>query len=199
MTGARRIRRAIIVHGYLGNSGKHWFGSLTSELTQAGIAARAVDLPDPTQPRLDDWIEHLDGQIGQPDPELLLIAHSLGCVTTTAYLRQLTSPFALGGLVTVAPFYEKLPTLPELDGFISAIDEPPDGLREISSKILQRIVIRSDDDPYVPVAHSNRYAQCLDAAVIVDPNAEHFFEAAYPSISTATRTVLRTSPIARSD
>ncbi|GAB19969.1 hypothetical protein GOEFS_098_00350 [Gordonia effusa NBRC 100432] len=194
MTDAQGIRRAIVIHGYLGNSQKHWFGSLTSELEDAGVAARAIDLPNPTQPRLDQWLNHLDGEIGIPDPGLLLITHSLGCLTTTAYLRQLASPFTLGGLVAVAPFYEALPTLPELDGFISDVDDPAGGLRQISPNILRRIIIRSDDDPYVPPAHSDRYARGLDASVVIDPHAEHFFEATYPSISAAAKAMLGTSP-----
>ncbi|WP_336671952.1 RBBP9/YdeN family alpha/beta hydrolase [Tsukamurella sp. USMM236] len=179
-----QIERAIIVHGYLGNSGKHWFPELIDDLVKIGIDARATDLPSPEQPDLERWVEHLSLTIGQPDEGLLVVTHSLGGLAVAAYLGGLDYAFTLGGLLAVAPFYNPLPILPELDHFVAAVSAPEEKLATIGRSTLSRRVIRSDNDPYVPRGHSERYAQQLGASTVVDASAEHFFDRRYPSIAT---------------
>lgn len=182
-----RIERAVIVHGYLGHSGKHWFPALASDLAGLGVRTDVVDLPTPDEPGLERWVEHLARTVGTPDEELLLVTHSLGGLATAAYLGGLTQPYSLGAFLAVAPFYDPLPAIPELDDFISGVRSPEGILESIGRNTLHRSVIRSDGDPYVPLEHSERYAAFLGAPVVVDGPAEHFFDSAYPSItSTAT-------------
>lgn len=70
----------------------------------------------------------------------------------------------------VSGFVDPLPALPELDVFI----EDGDDLSGVSHHVDRITVIRSDDDPLVPPALTNRLAGLLGVSAQVVPGAGHF-------------------------
>lgn len=163
-------RRAVIFHGYGATPEDHWFGWLARRLREAGVPSRVPALPDPGCPDPDRWAAAAAQAIGTPGPGSIVVAHSLGCLTVLRHLASLAGPWRLDALVLVAGFADRLPALPELDGFVGGgVDVV--GLPE---RIGSLTVIRSDADVYVPTGHTDRLARVLGTSARIVPGAGHF-------------------------
>lgn len=165
--------RAVIFHGYGATPTDHWFGWLAVQLAADGIQTTIPALPDPLDPRPEPWEDSVRAALGGPDEHTIVVAHSLGCLSVLRYLRTLPGEWRLGTLVFVSGFTDRLPDLPELDGFIG------DGLdvTGISEHIDRIVVIRSDNDSLVPPALTDRLAEQLGASAQVVTGAGHFLAA----------------------
>ena len=169
-------RRATIIHGYGAAPGDHWFGWLADRLHDAGIPASVPALPDPHAPEPDRWLRVVEAAVGTPDSGSVVVAHSLGCLAVLRHLGALATPWRLGHLVLVSGFLDTLPALPVLDSFIG---EGMDlaRLAGLRSRIDRLTIIRSDEDRYVPVDHTDRLAALLGTSSLVVPDAGHFLAA----------------------
>lgn len=163
-------QRASIIHGYGASPDDHWFGWLREQLDADGIPATIPTLPDPQNPDPAQWVKAARADLGRPDGNQIVVAHSLGCLTVLRHLRTLRSPWHLGTLVLVSGFLDRLPALPQLDPYIG------DGcdVQEFRDRIGRLTVIRSDADPYVPPDHTDRLADMLGTRSVVVPGAGHF-------------------------
>lgn len=168
--------RVVVVHGFAAAPDQHWFPWLAS--TMAGV--EVLTLPTPQTPVADEWIRLVAEAIGRRDPRTAVVAHSLGCVTAAQALSTgTTGGERVGAFVAVAPFGEKPAASgdPDLDafaehglpGFLRGYDPATVRARAVAAR-----VIRSDDDPSVPAAASDRFARDLGADVQVVPSAGHF-------------------------
>jgi len=164
------LSRAFIIHGYSATPADHWFRWLAEELETAGSPTVVPALPNPENPDRQQWLDVLASEIGIPDHNTILIAHSLGCLTALRYLSSLSEPWNLGSLVLVAGFLDPLPALAELDDYIAGGCD----VSTISGHVERITVIRSDQDPYVPTAHTDRLAQQLGVTTHVIDGAGHF-------------------------
>lgn len=168
--------RILVVHGFGATTDDHWFPWLARSLP----GVERLVLPDPEQPVAADWIPLVASAIGEPDPDLAVVAHSLGCVTVAAAVQSLVAAGGrVGAFVAVAPFAEVLPPSGsgELDGFVRyELPRFLDAYRAPRGRAAFEAVrvIRSDDDPLVPAAASNRFARDLSGDVVVVPGAGHF-------------------------
>ncbi len=165
--------RASIIHGYGASPEDHWFGWLGDRLESGGIPTTIPRLPDPQAPDPARWADVVRAEVGTPDENSIVVAHSLGCLAVLRHLRALPAGWRLGTLVLVSGFVDPLPALPELDAFVG------DGcdVEGISQYVDQLTIIRSDDDPYVPTGHTDRLAGLLGTSVEVVPGAGHFLSA----------------------
>ncbi|AKU19055.1 alpha/beta hydrolase [Luteipulveratus mongoliensis] len=159
-----------MIHGYAATPNDHWFAWLADEFEAIGVSTNVPELPDPAQPNADRWAETVASTLESVDHDTILVAHSLGCVTTLRYLADLHGDWTLGTLILVAGFLEPLPALPELDAFIA------DGLEvsALAAHIDRIVVLRSDADPYVPVEHTDRLAARLGVQAHLVAGAGHF-------------------------
>ncbi|MBC3762199.1 RBBP9/YdeN family alpha/beta hydrolase [Quadrisphaera oryzae] len=180
--------QAIIIHGYGATPADHWFGWLAEQLEAAGVETQIPALPDPMNPDPVRWEHHVRAALGTPDEQTSVVAHSLGCLTVLRCLSRLPERWRLGTLVLVAGFVERLPALPNLDAYIA------DGcdVTGISEHVGRVVIIRSEDDAFVPPAHSDRLAALLDAPVRVIPGAGHFLAAEGVTALPAARDAITT-------
>lgn len=81
----------------------------------------------------------------------------------------------MGELVLVSGFVDPLPALPELDAFIG--DGDGDDFSGANQQVDRIAVIRSDDDPLVSPAPTDRLATLLGVSAQVVPGAGHFLAA----------------------
>lgn len=163
-------KRAVIFHGYGASPADHWFGWLAERLEADGIPTAVPAFPHPMDPDPERWEDEVRAALGTPDERSIVIAHSLGCVTVLRYLRSLRGSWRLGTLILVSGFVDRLPALPDLDAYVA---EGCD-VTGLSAHIGRLVVIRSDDDPFVPTALTDRLADLLGAPVRVVPDAGHF-------------------------
>jgi len=170
MTPVTTQRRATIIHGYSASPEDHWFGWLGGRLGAAGIPATIPPLPNSKDPDPTEWADAVRRSVGTPDENSIIVAHSLGCLTVLRHLRSLRTPWRVGTLVLVSGFVDPLPAFPELDAFIGA-GCATDG---ISTRVDRLTLLRSDADPYVPPAHTDRLAALLDTTAQIVPGAAHF-------------------------
>jgi len=171
MTTSATPPRATIIHGYGATPADHWFGWLAERLTAAGRATAVPALPEPEAPDRDRWLAATAAAVGTPAAGDLVVAHSLGCLTVLRHLAALPGDWRLGRLVLVAGFVDPLPALPGLDPYVAGA--VPD-LDRVEARTGAITVLRSDADPYVPTAHTDRLAGLLGVPVQVVPGAGHF-------------------------
>ncbi|MCO5996081.1 RBBP9/YdeN family alpha/beta hydrolase [Actinoallomurus rhizosphaericola] len=170
MTTGTTRRRASIIHGYGASPTDHWFGWLAEQLEADGIPTTIPALPNSQDPEPTQWVEAVRAEVGTPDENAIVVAHSLGCLTVLRHLRSVPGAWHLGTLVLVAGFLDRLPALPELDSYIGDGCDV-DGLGD---RIGRLTVIRSDADPIVPPDHTDRLADLLGVSAEVVPGAGHF-------------------------
>lgn len=170
--------RVVLVHGFGADIDAHWFGWLADEVPQT----ERVVLPDSGRPTANAWVPVVRDAIGTLEPTTAVVAHSLGCLTVVRAVQQLAGGEGdLGVFIAVAPFAEGLPPTgdPGLDAFAAGgLPHFLEGTRvELVRPRLGRVsVIRSDDDPLVPAAASDRFAELFGADRVVVPGAGHFLE-----------------------
>lgn len=117
------MARFVLLHGFGGVGPEHWLVWLSTELRARGHVARLRKLPNPSAPRLDAWLEALDGRLarmatkdpevlderGDPEGELVVVAHSLGTRLWLAHAARDAAPAVVADRVAlVVP-----PKLPE--------------------------------------------------------------------------------------
>ncbi|WP_199719163.1 RBBP9/YdeN family alpha/beta hydrolase [Cryobacterium melibiosiphilum] len=167
---AHSIRRIVIVPGYGATAVSHWFPWLRDSLADSGIEAIVVDLPTPNDPQTSAWESAVRSALGTPDASTWVVTHSLGGITALRVLAAIAGEWRLGGLVLVSGFTGPLAALPLLDAFLTA---------DVHAELLVpnigvRVVIRSDNDAFVPPSASEQLAHRLDAEVAIQPGAGHF-------------------------
>jgi predicted alpha/beta hydrolase family esterase len=155
----------VIAHGWADDPTKGWIAWLISQLKQRGIEAIAPQFPEPKRPDIAAWLKVLAEAVGQPDQELVLVGHSLGCLIVLKYLSSPTlAPIA--GMVLVAG-------MPTTESW-----RPPDLYPIEYAKVEQlapkRICIYSNDDDKVEPVRTKELAKLTKSQLILDPDQGHF-------------------------
>ena len=165
------MNKVFIVPGYLASPNDHWFPWLAEKIQSTGALAKIIQFTQPEQPIYTQWQQNLHEQIQDLDENSILIAHSLGCVTTLNFLSNILGSKSVKALICVAGFEEKLSSLPQLNEYIQQthIDHAL-----IQQHIQQRSVYFSNNDPLVPAALSLHLADLIQATPTEVKQAGHF-------------------------
>ena len=143
----------LILHGLEGNDAGHWQTWLAGRLRASGEAVDYPELPDPFEPRLDDWLAVIAGLRAET-----VVCHSLGCLLWLHHVERggWTAPRAL---LVAPPCVE----VPGAAGFQPA-PLPPlgDGA----------LLVHGDDDPWCPRGAGSAYAE-LGLQSVSIPAAGH--------------------------
>ncbi|KGO27511.1 RBBP9/YdeN family alpha/beta hydrolase [Oenococcus alcoholitolerans] len=158
------MRKIYLVHGYTASSRSHWFPWLQKRIGQRLICAQ---MPDPSHPKLQNWLDHLDNLIDDHQ-KMILIGHSLGCVTILRYLQN--HELENVDLILVSAFADKVANLPELNEFV----EKDLDFDDLKRKINKAYIISARNDQEVDYRHSDRLAQKLSCPFILMPDGGHF-------------------------
>lgn len=159
------MTNAYLIHG-TSTRDDDWFPWL-EKAAAPNIKLERIFLPSPFAPQAKEWNDAVDQQI-PADNGLILVAHSLGCVTALRFVarHQLQDV----RLLLVGAFDQGLPTYPELDSFMT----PVPNYQQITPKVSRATVITAKDDPIVPFHDSVNVAHQLGAKLIVQPTGGHF-------------------------
>jgi serine hydrolase len=162
-------QRVIIVHCWDGYPEYCWYPYVKKELEARGFEVQIPAFPETAEPKLAAWLPVLKAAVGSPDENTYLIGHSVGCITILRYLESLAPEQKIGGAILVAGFTDNL-GFEELKNFFTT----PVPLDEIRNRAGHFVAIRSDDDPFVPLAHGDIFKEKLGAELITKHHFKHF-------------------------
>ena len=158
--------RFLILHGWQGSGPEHWQTWLAGRLRERGEEVSYPELPDPDEPKLDDWLSVFDEHLARPEG-LVVLCHSLACIVWLHRARH-----AEGGpverVLLVAPPSAVVDTM-GMPGFFPLHTAPADVARAAHSTLL----VHSDDDPYCPEGAGALYAEPLGIPDELLPGAGH--------------------------
>jgi predicted alpha/beta hydrolase family esterase len=164
------MKRAIIVHCWGGTPNYCWYPWAKRELEKQSFNVQVLAMPETDEPKLRLWLPKLTEAIGEPDEELYLIGHSIGCATIMRYLEQLPADKRVGGVVLVAGFISNL----DFDELTNFYDTPLDFDKIRSHAAKGFCNIHSDNDQYVPLTNSSELKTKLGGEAIILHNKGHF-------------------------
>lgn len=162
-------KRALINHGWNGSPSRGWIPWVKKELEKNDFEVKAPKMPDAKNPKANDWLKHLNEQIGEPDENLYLVGHSLGCISVLRYIESLKEDQKIGGAVLVAGFTSHL-GMNELKNFF----ETDIDWQRIRDNAKQFTVIHSTNDPYVSLHYGDIFEHYIKAKKIIKDNMGHF-------------------------
>jgi len=129
-------------------------------------------MPEAEQPIARAWHDKLTETVGQPDADVYLIGHSLGCITILRYLESLPENQKVGGVVLVAGFGERFAQY-QAGNHDTFFDHELDWHR-IREHCDHFVAISSDDDPHIDLSQVELFKQELGAEAIITHGKGHF-------------------------
>lgn len=175
-------KKVYIVHGWEGTPDSDWFPWLKKKLESRGFEVIVPQMPNTNNPKLSEWLSHLQKVAVSPDENTFFIGHSLGCITILRYLENLPEETKISGAVLVAGFSKPI-GYDEIGDFV----DHSVNYKKIKKHTNKFIAIQSDNDPFVPVKHGQIFKEKLGAELITLKGREHFNEFKMPE---ALETVL---------
>ena len=163
--------KVVVVHGWAADPQSNWFQWLKKILEEDGMDCIVPVMPGSERPVLAEWVEHLDQTVTrfvEPGDKIILIGHSLGCITICHYLERIKNSHA-DGCVFVAGFSGNI----RIQAF-KEFYETPVSLQKVKAKIGKSISILSLNDCAVPPEKSRELALALGSEVVEVDGYGHF-------------------------
>ena len=164
----------LVIHGLENHRPEgHWHRILTSELRLLGHVVAYPQLPNPDSPDLNEWLEVIETELQLLREagaiEVMVIAHSLGCVTWLQYIQKHVVPLEVSRVLLVAPADPQL--LHQAPTFVQDLDIAASGeaLRKQNPTI-----IASDNDYWLPRGIAETFSNALQVTPLVWKDAAHF-------------------------
>lgn len=162
--------KVFLIHGFEGTPNGGWRPWLMGKLAHEDIFACALAMPDPEQPKKDEWVKEISRAVGTPTEDIFLVGHSLGVPAILRYLETLPEGAQIGGVVLVSgPIHNSGVHAEKMQTFF----ETPFNFSAIQSKAGIIIIIHGDTDSLVPFEQAGELADKLGGSLIVIPNGGH--------------------------
>src|SRR4051812_15196528 len=140
----RRLSRSfLILHGLEGSGPDHWQTWLARELRDRGERVSYPDLPDPFDPKPDEWRAALQPELAALEGERIVLCHSLGCLLWLLNARDGATDVA-DRVLLVAP--------PKTSEVEPVVRFQPDGVTaaDLARAAGQTLMLWSEPDSYCP-------------------------------------------------
>lgn len=170
-------KRIFIIHGWEGSPKREWFPWIRKELEKRDFNAIIPEMPNPEEPRIKEWVNHISSIVEDPDENTYFIGHSMGCQAILRYLESLDNK-KVGGAIFVAGFFEltNLETEEEKEIAKPWLETPID-LDKVKKATNNITVVFSDNDSFVPLEVNKKiFEEKLEAKIIIEQNKGHFSE-----------------------
>ncbi|KKR02536.1 MAG: hypothetical protein UT29_C0001G0016 [Candidatus Yanofskybacteria bacterium GW2011_GWA1_39_13] len=168
------MKRVFIIHGWEGFPEEGWFPWLKKDLESKGFEVVVPQMPDPIEPKIEQWVSFLSRLVGDVDEDTYFVCHSIGCQAVIRYLETLDNK-KLGGVIFVAGWFALtgLETQEDQDMAKPWLETPID-FNKVKSVTNNFVAIFSDNDPYVPPNNQNVFRDKLGCKIIVENSKGHF-------------------------
>ncbi len=168
--------KVYLIHGWGGTGSGGWFDWLKEELTKKGFHVESFDMPNTEEPKIEEWVSHLQTEIEEVDERTYFVGHSIGCQTIMRFLEKLHKHKRIGGCVFVAGWFDlKGLGKEELEIAHPWINNPLDFSR-INDHCDRFLAIFSEDDPLVDSSEAKKFEEKLGAKIIMKKDLGHFNE-----------------------
>ena len=148
--------RIIIVPGWRNSSPEHWQSLWARTLPNV----ERVEQDDWLTPKREDWVRTPEALIlSRPEP-VIVVAHSLGCITTTHLGAEAAARIRSALLVA--------PADPERRAHLADFAPVPYQLLPYRS-----VLVASSNDPYCPIRLAGAYARAWGSEFVRLQNAGH--------------------------
>jgi len=148
--------RIIIVPGWRNSSPEHWQSLWAQTLPNV----ERVEQNDWLTPKREDWVRVLEDLIlSRPEP-VIVVAHSLGCITTTHLGAEAAARIRSALLVA--------PADPERRAHLADFAPVP-----YQSLPYRSVLVASSNDPYCPIRLAGAYARAWGSEFVRLQNAGH--------------------------
>lgn len=137
----------------LGNSGLQHWQSLWEKANPGFVRVQQRDWDKPV---CEEWVAMLEAAVKQAGPQVVLVAHSLGCLTIAHWASRTHSPVAAALLVAV----------PDRNGPNWPNDITGYSLTPTQPLPFRSTVVISSDDPYGSAEHAERMAHAWGSRVV---------------------------------
>ncbi len=152
--------KLLVVPGWQGSGDEHW----QTRWAQLHPAAARVEQDDWARPDPGSWVARLDAAIRAADQPVVLIAHSLGCITVAHWVRETGGRGVAAALLVAPADVERTLAAPELQGFAPIpLEQLPFATR----------VVASDNDPCCTLERAEALASRWGADLVVIPGGGH--------------------------
>src|SRR3989338_1009725 len=101
-----KMKRAFIVHGWDFNPNMNWYSWLKRELENKGFKVVVPEMPNTSEPDIDEWTSYLSKVVGKLDEKTYFIGHSMGCQTIMRFLEKVNFNRKLPKIVFVAGWFK---------------------------------------------------------------------------------------------
>ena len=186
MSPGRMTRTLTVVPRWAGHADSDFYPWLARERPPGFAAVRALEMPEPKQPRIEAWVPALAQAMGrEPARNTVLLGHSVGCQTVLRYLETLPPGQSVEGALLVAAWWD---VDAPWDSLRPWIDTPVD-LARVRAAARRFVVLLSDNDPFTANFQENarRWTERLGAQVLLVPGARHFNGEREPAVLDALR------------
>jgi predicted alpha/beta hydrolase family esterase len=170
------MKRVLIIHGW-GNERPvgHWHRLLATQLRKQGHMVAYPQLPDTELPTLDKWLAVLKVELDMlkeaGDGEMIVFAHSLGCLTWLHIAQSEILHEQASRVLLVAA------ADPELCGDVPSFQldlTSPAVKNAAHNAALSTLFVGSDADPWQPNGVEQTFATPLELPFVVIDGAGHF-------------------------
>ncbi len=170
------MKRAFIIHGWDFNPKMNWYSSLKKDLEKKGFVVMVPSMPNTSEPKIEEWVQHLKKTVGKLDNNTYFIGHSMGCQTIMRYLEKENYNGKVGKIVFVAGWF-KLDNLEgeEVEEIARPWLETPIDFSKVKKKINNLTVFLSSNEPYGFVKENSAvFKEKLGAKVNMLKDRGHF-------------------------
>ena len=145
--------KILTIPGYLGSDKKHWQSYWDKEMQNTS----RVEQKNLTNPEKNEWLSVLNDYIKKQKDDIILVAHSLGCILLVHWAYKYSGN--IKGALLVSP------------SDVESKKYTPDVLRNFSpipkkNLPFKSIVIASENDTYVSISRAKYFARCWGAKLV---------------------------------
>lgn len=148
--------RIVIVPGWRNSGPDHWQSLWAGQLPHA----ERVDQEDWLVPHREPWVAALEAQVLSAPEPVVIVAHSLGCITA-AHMGAEASARVKGALLVA-------PADPERRAQLADFAPVP-----YAPLPYRSVLVASSNDPYCPIRRAGAYARAWGSEFVRLQNAGH--------------------------
>ena len=165
--------RILLLHGKDTDPTQKWYPWFGEEVRKRGYVYVAPDLPNASDPILDEWVAGIDAL--KPDEDTILVGHSRGGVAILRWLERQAHGVRVKKVILIATNSGTLEdrAIPSESNYGFYTEEGYD-FEKIRTHCNDFVVLHSRDDKWVPFYAGEKNARGLSARFLEFDTYGHF-------------------------